>query len=276
VGAAGVIDIAKDIKFGPNTLRIRKQNDGFAGIIVGQSGIREVAATAELVRELLIKRCGEQAPGFIGIEGARNRFLKLFPNGFSDAKFIGDGKFEGERAYKVLAADQFRQHLPLSKVSKSEDGGLIALKAMQKTNLLDQYTKAKLSDVLRGDKAVDFLRIAADFAEGEIVSACSAVNRRFKDAGVNTWVCLTYFPFLWLPEQHMFLKPEFTQTFAQRIGHRFEHDYQTRPNLETYLSLIQMTETVRASVIDLQPRDNIDIHSFMWATIEYRDSDVGL
>jgi hypothetical protein len=270
------MDLSKDIQFGPHMLRIRKQKDGFAGIIVGQSEVREIAATAEQVRDLLIKRCGEQAAGFFGIDGARNRFLKLFPNGFSDAKFIGDGKFEGERAYKVLASDQLRQDLPLSGVSEVGDGGPIALKAMQKTNLLDRYTKARLSDVLRGDRAADFLRIAADFARGEIDSACSSLNRDFVDTGVNTWVCLTYFPFLWLPEQHMFLKPEFTKAFAERIGHRFQHDYQTRPNLETYQSLLQMTETVRVAVLDLQPRDNIDIHSFMWATIEYLDSDVGL
>ncbi|MES2914369.1 MAG: hypothetical protein V4753_04530 [Pseudomonadota bacterium] len=270
------MDIDKDIKFGPHTLRIRKQKGGFAGIIVGQSSSPEIAATAEQVRDLLIKRCGEQAPDFVGLAGARARFLKLFPNGFLDAKFIGDGKFEGERAYKLLASEQLRNVLPLSSVANAADEGLIALRAMQKTNLLDPFTKAKLGEVLRGQRASEFIRLVADFAEGEIDDSCASLNRHFQNEGVNTWVCLTYFPFLWKPESHMFLKPEFTRTFAERIGHRFQFDYETRPNPKTYASLLHLTDTVRAALSDMQPKDNIDIHSFMWATVEYLDSDVGL
>ena len=275
MGAVGVIDISKDIKFGQYTLRIRKHKAGFAGIIVGQHQTQEVASTAEQVLDMLIKRCGEQAPGFVGLNGARNRFLELFPSGFSDARFIGDGKSDGERAYKLNASNMLRQMLPISDIESIPDGGLIALKVVQKTNLLDPFTKAKLSDVLRGSQALDFLRIAAKFAEGEVQSACSELARMFKSKGVSSWVCLTYFPFLWQPERHMFLKPEFTRTFAERIGHRFVQDYETTPNPDTYASLLDMTDFVRSAVLDLHPQDNIDIHSFMWATVEYRDSDVG-
>ena len=34
-----------------------------------------------------------------------------------------------------------------------------------------------------------------------------------------SWTVATYLPFLWRPETHMFLKPEVTKDFAERVGH---------------------------------------------------------
>ena len=269
------MDIGKDIRFGPHTLRIRKQKDGFAGIVVGQHQLREAAAAPEQVYDLLIKRCGEQTPGFIGLEGARKRFLELFPAGFQDPDYIGQVKDYGERAYKLSASEQLRTLLPAEDVATNPDAGAIAVRVMQATQLLDRYSKAKLGDILRSDRAGDFLQIAADFANSDTQAACSALNRHFHADGVDGWVFLTYFPFLWAPDRHMFLKPDFTRRFAERIGHRFQHDYLPKPNPGTYASLLHMAQIVHTAVSDLDPQDNIDIHSFMWATIDYKDSDVG-
>lgn len=73
----------------------------------------------------------------------------------------------------------------------------------------------------------------------------------------------------------MFLKPSFTVAFSERIGHRFQNDYVSLPNADSYASLLHMTAFTRASLIDLGPADNIDIHSFMWAVMDYRDEDIG-
>jgi hypothetical protein len=48
-----------------------------------------------------------------------------------------------------------------------------------------------------------------------------------------------YLPFLWRPDQHMFLKPAVTQDFAARVGHRFAHDYEARLAVGVYESLYQ-------------------------------------
>ncbi|OYW53242.1 MAG: hypothetical protein B7Z31_12020 [Rhodobacterales bacterium 12-65-15] len=269
------MDISKDIKFGPHVFRIRKQKDGFAGIIVGQHEAPVFGGSASEVNALLVTRSGEQTVGFIGLDGARKRFLDLFRDGFSDPKYIGDLKDKGERAYKLAASAQLRDSLPIIKLDHQADAGLVALKVVQQTNLLDRFSKARLSDVLRGPRAVEFLQIAGRFTEGDIAASCADLNSNFQEARVNSWVCLTYFPFLWKPDRHMFLKPDFTRAFAERIGHRFQHDYVPQPNLQTYNSLLQMTETVRLALSDMQPQDNIDIHSFMWAAVKYRDSDVG-
>jgi hypothetical protein len=67
----------------------------------------------------------------------------------------------------------------------------------------------------------------------------------------------------------MFLKPEFTQGYAERIGHRFQHEYESRPNPATYESLLDMTAETRRHLADLEPADHIDLHSFMWVALEY-------
>lgn len=77
-----------------------------------------------------------------------------------------------------------------------------------------------------------------------------------------------------MPDRHMFLKPAFTQAYAARIGHRFVHDYESTPNAATYVSLLHMTAETGNALADLDPADNIDLHSFMWVVMDYRDADV--
>ena len=52
------------------------------------------------------------------------------------------------------------------------------------------------------------------------------------------WTVVTYLPFLWRPEQHMFLKPVVTQDFAERVGHSFVHEYSPALEPDVYASLL--------------------------------------
>jgi len=262
-----------EIRLGSHTLRILRQKDGFAGIVVGQAKDPVFGVTALEVETKLRARLAENHPDFIGLDGARRRFLALFRDGFSDPDYIGDRRL-GERHYKQEAARLLAETLPLAAVGTTDDQGLAALRAIQRTNLVDPFSKAKLADVLRGPRAGRFLAIARDFAEGDSASACSALVREFKDEGAASWVCLTYLPFLWRPDRHMFLKPGFTVEFARRIGHRFQDDYRSTPDPAVYASLLHLTSTLAAGLADLAPADNIDLHSFMWVVMSYRDNDV--
>jgi hypothetical protein len=229
--------------------------------------------TALEVETRLRAMLAEDHPDFVGMDGARKRFLTLFPEGFADAAYIGD-RTRGERYYKARAADTLQQDVPLDEPSGAPDEGLAALRAVQQTNLIDPFSKAKLADVLRGPRAAEFLSITRKFSKGNTEEACRELVRAFKSEGVASWVCLTYFPFLWCPDRHMFLKPAFTQDYAVRVGHRFLHDYESAPNAITYNSLLHMTAETGRAVADLNPADNIDLHSFMWVVMDYRDDDV--
>jgi hypothetical protein len=60
----------------------------------------------------------------------------------------------------------------------------------------------------------------------------------------------------------MFLKPNVTRVAAREYG--FDFAYQSKPNWETYASLLAFAERVRADNADLEPRDMIDLQSFIW------------
>ena len=79
---------------------------------------------------------------------------------------------------------------------------------------------------------------------------------------VLTWPLVTVFGFIARPDQHIFLKPNVTKIAAQKYG--FDFHYQSKPNWETYASLLEFAETVRRENHDLKPRDMIDLQSFIW------------
>lgn len=86
-----------------------------------------------------------------------------------------------------------------------------------------------------------------------------------------TWPVVTVFPFIALPDRHIFLKPTVTRVAAQRYG--FDFVYHSRPRWETYASLLDLAATVRLDLRDLKPRDLIDVQSFLsvQGSYEYPD-----
>jgi hypothetical protein len=64
------------------------------------------------------------------------------------------------------------------------------------------------------------------------------------------------------PDRHIFLKPNVTRTAARRYGYPFQ--YGSRPAWEVYADLLAFAGVVRKDIADLQPKDMIDIQSFLW------------
>lgn len=261
-----------EIIFGSDTFRIAETKSGLQGIVVGDSQARFSAEDEASLISKLTQHVLKKDTSFIGYDGARNRFLKLFPGGFSDSAFIGS-KSEGELFYKRAMASWLCAEAPLERALDGTVDGLAILRAFQRTNLVDSHTKAKLSTVLKGEKAKHLIEILARFANGEIQWACEALSREFADEGVATWPVLTYLAFFWLPEKHAFLKPEFTKEYSRRVGHCFGFEYSSKPEAGTYLALLDMLDETRKHVLDLGPSDYIDLHSFMWAVSMYEDAD---
>ena len=69
-------------------------------------------------------------------------------------------------------------------------------------------------------------------------------------------------PFIAAPDAHIFLKPNVTRRAANEYG--FDFVYHSRPQWETYASLLAFAEVIRRDLRDLRPRDMIDIQSFIW------------
>ena len=70
------------------------------------------------------------------------------------------------------------------------------------------------------------------------------------------------FPFIAMPDKHIFLKPNVTRAAAKQYGFPFE--YQATPSWNTYESLLKFGETIQRDLRDLEPKDMIDIQSFIW------------
>ena len=62
------------------------------------------------------------------------------------------------------------------------------------------------------------------------------------------WTVVTYLPFLWRPDEHMFLKPMVTQDFAERVGHPFVHDYSPALDPDVYASLLDLMAVTKAEL----------------------------
>ncbi len=138
-----------------------------------------------------------------------------------------------------------------------------------RTNLLFSFEKMALRDALRTEEG------ARAFSVGLLELVESRVNARAferwcgviaelprRQTRVSTWPVVTVFGFLARPGAHVFLKPNVTRRAAREYG--FDFSYQSRPAWDTYASLLAFADRLRADLRDLEPRDMIDVQSFIW------------
>jgi hypothetical protein len=200
----------------------------------------------------------------------RKHFLYYFPDGFRDETYI-----DWERAYKWAAHQSWEEQLnrrEYQRLLKAHAYHEIAQRAVRietRTNLLFSFEKMALRDAVRG-------RGARAFAEGlfEYVYGRAPLRARFealtevieslprKQTRVLTWPLHTVFGMIGNPTEHIFLKPRVTQLAAEEYG--FPFVYKSRPNWETYQSLLNFAEQIRKDNRDLKPRDMIDLQGFIW------------
>src|SRR5690606_13369413 len=169
-----------------------------------------------------------------------------------------------ERDYKWAAKRKLDATLPLDKAADAHGAGEAALAVFRATNLLSPFEKTRMQAVLRGPYADEFVRSAAAFTLGDVPGALQRMARALKADDADKWTVVTYLPFLWDPAEHMFLKPNVTCDFADRVGHPFAHECTPRLEYNVYRSLVDMTNKTAHEVRDLAPADNIDIQSFVW------------
>ena len=258
--------IMREEHFGPVTLRLLKRQADYLGVLlVGSEPPRlHNGSDPAAVWRYLEGAWAAIDPGFFGYGGAESRFLRHFPRGFADATFLRD-----ERDYKIAAKKLLDTTMPLEAALNGTGFGLAALSVFQRTNMLHHIEKAKLSDFFRTPAADTFINGAARFASGDIEPGLTTMIYALKPFDMATWTVATYLPFLWQPEVHIFLKPEVTKKFADRVGHPFSREYKSSLSGYVYDCLLDLTNEIRSRLTSLSPRDNIDIQSFIWAVGAY-------
>ncbi|HEX6576231.1 MAG TPA: hypothetical protein VF042_14790 [Gemmatimonadaceae bacterium] len=206
-----------------------------------------------------------------GPDRCRRKFLKFFPDGFRDETYI-----DWERDYKWEAHERWNEQLSakeLRSLIQSGEHTEVARRAVtieSRTNLLFSFEKMAMRDAVKPEDG------AVAFAEGlyEFLHGRGTVENRFnrwvevvgtlprKQTRVLTWPVVTVFGFIAQPDTHVFLKPMVTKRAAEEYGVEFL--YRSRPNWETYQSLLDFAKRVARDVRDLHPKDLIDIQGVIW------------
>ena len=203
----------------------------------------------------------------------RRKFLRFFPGGFHDPTYLEwerDYKWQtherwiaalGEREFRALL--RRRQHAEIA-------ARAVRVEQQSRHSMIFSFEKMALRDatkVASGSKA--FAEGLFEFLHGggspesrfvNWVEVVSSLPRR--QTRVLTWPLVTVFGFIAQPDSHMFLKPLVTRAAARALG--FELQYASRPNWNTYASLLEFAARVRRDQRRLKPRDMIDIQSFIW------------
>jgi hypothetical protein len=206
-----------------------------------------------------------------GAARARRKFLKYFPGGFADETYI-----DWERGYKWEAHQRWLETLEASAYRKLLADGAFeeiagtAVRIESRTNLLFSFEKMALRDAIRTKSGARiFAEGLYDFLWGRggdetrferWSEAVASLPRR--QTRVLTWPLVTVFGFIARPDTHIFLKPNVTRIAAEAYG--FDFRYRSKPNWDTYQSLLDFANTVRRDTSDLRPKDMIDLQGFIW------------
>ena len=257
----------REATVGAATLRLVHENGVYKGVAIadGAVRVREEGDDADDVWRRLHDEAGKANPRYFGFAGARARFLRYFLDGFHS-----DDYMERERNYKVAAKSKLDAAVPLEDAAIGSGYGEAVLSVFRATNLLSRFEQIRIQDALRGPAADEFIQAAARFTMGEGKSAVLAMERALKPHDSVKWTVATYLPFLWRPEQHMFLKPKVTKDFAVRVGHRFASDYEARLDIGVYESLLDLVAETAVELAELGPLDRIDVQSFIWVIGGYK------
>lgn len=210
-------------------------------------------------------------PRLAGPDKCRRKFLRFFPGGFDDETYI-----DWERDYKWEAHERWTHQLGRSdfrSLIESGDHAEVARRAVtieSRTNLLFSFEKMAMRDAVKPAAG------ARAFAEGlyELLHGRGHTETKFnrwvdvvsglprKQTRVLTWPVVTVFGFIAQPDIHIFLKPVVTKRAAEEYGVEFR--YRTRPNWDTYSSLLDFAASVNRNMRDLNPKDLMDAQGFIW------------
>jgi hypothetical protein len=213
-----------------------------------------------------------QGVRYVGPRRAIEQFLAKYPGGFRGERYL-----EEQRADKIAAHQLMLELLDreaarsLLQAEEFDEVCERALRVAAEANLVFPNEKTALRKALR-DAAH-----RARFARGldALLYGRAPSPARFKQfadllAEMNggKWTVATYFPFIRFPRQHVFLKPTVTPHAALLC--RFDLCYRPEPNRLTYERLLVFARILRDALVDLEPVDMIDLHSFI-SLIAHRD-----
>jgi hypothetical protein len=233
-------------------------------------------------------------------EKAKQRFLGEFSKGFDDPLY-----WERERRYKLAAHERYRKLFAKQARGWLDAGdceavvdGLDAVYGDRRAAVDSPEARLNLMyarveepaffEALRQapDLTLTYAKTALDFIDNPTEPSFEVFRRALESlptrpggAELGHWTTLTWLPFVGSPSDHILVKPTITQTFASITA--FDIQYRPSLNFETYRRAVALGKQVRgaleASELNIRQRtlDMIDVQSFMWVVLRYREPTLG-
>ena len=222
----------------------------------------------------------------------RKRFKKAYPD-FKTFSECGEPFQKGEDSYKRLAAERTHKLFDdwvKGHYSSLEPEELVSrIKIMlsvklEEVNIIPNHTNWRnnqyiINELLGEENArVEFrerlhalLKTASlrEPVDEPLENLLSWLNRQQCSAAISK-ILPTLFLFYWVPEQFIFIKPSVFDRFLKEIGEKHLGSGKFF-SVEEYNRVLAIMNAVGDELSDLEPRDMIDLQSFYWSVIEYKD-----
>ena len=195
-------------------------------------------------------------------------FLKKFPGGFSGERFRAH-----ERDHKEEISGDVQVGLDRTAMRAMLDAGeyrdicgrALKLTGVRANAMIFKNEKMAMRDGLKSEESEKkFAESLFDVlhGEGDFDGRFDRYAACLEDIGACKWTVATYFLFFMYPDRHMFVKPTITQNAAEVCA--YEINYRPEVNAKTYRSIVDFSSHLKDSISELEPRDMIDVQSFMW------------
>jgi hypothetical protein len=226
---------------------------------------------------------GSYRAGTAGPLACRKKFLRIFPGGFRDERYLAwerEYKWHAHRRWvaEIGTKHQFRarldsgEHREIARRAVRIEAGQPLLFSFEKIALKDAVVRSAPGATRFAEGLYEWLHGPGGERERfeRWIEVAAALPRR--QTRVASWPAITVFGFIARPRVHVFVKPTTMKRAAARYG--FDLSYSSRPGWDTYSSMLELCRVVRSDLTDLHPRDQIDVQSFLWVqgSDEYADA----
>lgn len=229
----------------------------------------------DIVLTVLYKEGFVDMARLAGLEALKNKFLASTP-GFVSFDEPGEFLQQAELDYKRQAVMKVKELLdPYVKGShqvSDDEGSELAHKLFKLTNFLNWRDLQYISGELLGPPGrwshywrLVFPLLADSEAdwESQLTKLLSWLVEIGCKANISKLIS-TYPLFLWNPSDHFFIKPSLTDTFLKSLKLPVLGDGKSL-TVEGYRRVLDTCSRIReAYLVEWLPKDNVDIHSFVW------------
>lgn len=205
---------------------------------------------------------------------AREKFLELFPEGFRSQAYREEDRKNRESASQLMAESLSEDEMAsLIEAENWQEIGERAIKVLKATKLVVPSERKALVLGLEDEAhAQKFSRTLCDLLYGfgaGMEGEAEGLRRRFerhvaclKEMKACKWPVATYFLFMRFPEEHLILRPTFSQRAAKTFG--FDLRYRAEVGWVTYARLQELGRAILRETEDLGATDMLDVQAFVW------------